>query len=99
MGLDDEPVTKKKQKKKGKNNLPMHDKETLRQLDAENRQVEKLVWYTKSDQVEHYRGLLRMEDNSTKDIALTSDWCNLNFNPLFLEMVKLSGRRWPSKKK
>jgi hypothetical protein len=99
MGLDDEPVTKKKQKKKGKNNLPMHDEETLRKLDAENRQVEKLVWYTKSDQVEHYRGLLRMEDNSTKDIALTSDWCNLNFNPLFLELVKLSGRRWPSKKK
>jgi hypothetical protein len=100
MGLDDELGTKKKQKKKGKNKLPLHDEEALQKLNAKNRQVEKLVWYTRSNQVEHYRGLLRIEDNSTKDIALyTGDWCNLNFNPVFLELVKLSDRRWPNKKK
>jgi hypothetical protein len=100
----DEPIWfdelgKKKKKKKGKNKRPLHDEEALKNLDAENRQVKKLVWYTKSDQEDHYRGLLRMEDNSTKDIALYTEWCDLNFNPLFLELVNLSSRRWRNKKK
>lgn len=97
MGLDAKKA-KKKSKKMGKE-PPSHNVKELERLDAENKQVERIVWYTKSDREDHFRGLLRHADNSTSDIALSTEWCNLNFNPLFLQLVILSGRKWPSQKK
>ena len=61
--------TIKKKKKKGRKPLPLHEEDELEWMDTENRQVKKLVWHTNSGLEDHYRGLLRLEDNTTKDVC------------------------------
>jgi hypothetical protein len=94
MGLDPEPK-KKKAKKTG--DIQTTGKQIG--LQYENRQVERLVWLTKTKQRDHFRGLIRLEDNTTKDVLLKSKWCAENFHPVFIELVKLSGKWYAGKKK